>query len=250
MNSTLPSPPDTPGSNKRTPAQQGWLQKHGQKLIAASFWLLLLASYALYMQQNNLGPLQALRQVLEFLATNPLGPLIFIGLYIARPLIFFSAGVLSIAAGVLFGPVWGVIYTVIGSNLGASLAYVIGRFFSQSVLDETETKQGGINNYIARMRSNSFETVFIMRLIFLPYDLVNYLAGFLKIHYGAFIFATILGSLPGTISFALFGASTGGLEFAEQGFDWRAFGLSVLIFVVSLLVSRLVKRKESSRSEA
>lgn len=49
--------------------------------------------------------------------------------------------------------------------------------------------------------ANSFETVLIMRFIFLPYDLVNYLAGILRIDLKAFILATLLGSIPGTIAF-------------------------------------------------
>ena len=57
------------------------------------------------------------------------------------------------------------------------------------------------------MRDNSFETVLIMRFIFLPYDLMNYMAGFMRIHMRAFILATTLGSIPGTISFVLLGAS-------------------------------------------
>ncbi len=94
------------------------------------------------------------------------------------------------------------------------------------------------------MRANSFETVFIMRLIFLPYDLVNYLAGLLRINFISFITATALGALAGTISFALFGASTG-LSEGTPSFDWRVLAASVAIFVLSLFISRLVKRRET-----
>ena len=222
-----------------------FLKQHGQKLIAVVFWLLLIAAYFVYTTRSGLSPWNpwsVLKQVVAFLSDSPWGPLIFIGIYILRPLILFSAGALTIASGVLFGPVWGVIYTVIGSNIGASLAYFIGRFFgSDSIKREGSDK--GIGKYVKRMQENSFETVFIMRLIFLPYDLVNYLAGFLKINYGAFILASVLGALPGTISFALFGASSG-LSEGAPSFDWRILAASVGIFVLSLVVSRLVKKRE------
>ena len=100
-----------------------------------------------------------------------------------------------------------------------------------------------LQGYFDRMRKNSFETIFFMRLVFLPYDLVNYAAGFLKIRYLPFILATILGSLPGTVSFVLFGASSG-LDKGTPNFDWRIFAVSVLIFVASLLISRLLKRRQ------
>lgn len=237
----MASPSSQPLNSQKSEAS--FLQKHWQKLLAGLFWLVLLSVYGAYTVRTGASPLETLRQLVNFLSDSAWGPLIFIGLYIVRPLFLFSAGLLTIASGVLFGPVFGVIYTVIGSNIGASLAYLIGRFFGSEVI-ETEDEAKGIQSYIKRMRENSFETVFIMRLIFLPYDLVNYLAGFLRINYVAFILATILGALPGTISFALFGASTG-LSEGTPSFDWRILAASVGIFIVSLGISRLVKRRES-----
>ncbi len=222
--------------------KRSFLQNHWQKVLAALFWLIALTGYVIYTKGQNLSPLGTLRELISFMSKSSLGPLIFIGLYILRPLFLFSAGLLSIASGVLFGPFWGVIYTVIGSNLGASLAYLIGRFFGDGLVNLKETDTG-LGSYVKRLRQNSFETVFIMRLIFLPYDLVNYLAGFLKVNYLAFILATVLGALPGTISFALFGASTG-LSDGSPKFDWRVLLASVAIFILSLLISRLVRRKE------
>lgn len=224
-----------------------FLKQHGQKLIAGMFWAAAIIAYVIYTARSGLGPIETLRQLVTFLSDSAWGPLIFVALYIARPLVLFSAGLLTIASGVLFGPVWGVIYTVIGANLGASLAYLIGRTLGADTLQQ-EGEATGIRKYIGRMRENSFETVFIMRLIFLPYDLVNYLAGFLKINYVAFITATILGSLPGTISFALFGASSGLSEGAPE-FDPRILAASVGIFLASLGISRLVKRREQTKPE-
>ena len=91
-----------------------------------------------------------------------------------------------------------------------------------------------------------------MRLLFLPYDLVNYLTGFLRINYAAFILATILGALPGTTAFVLFGASiegdfTGGLP----DFDIRIFIASLLIFLGSLALSRYLKvRRQQGQGNA
>ena len=227
-------------------SDSSFFKKHWQKLLAGLFWLVLLGAYGVYAFQTGSSPLETLRQLVDFLSGSAWGPVIFIALYILRPLFLFSAGLLTVAAGVLFGPVLGVIYTLIGSNAGATLAYLIGRFFGDDVVEEEDSEEAkGVKKYISRMRSNSFETVFIMRLIFLPYDLVNYLAGFLRINYGAFILASALGSLPGTISFALFGASSG-LSEGTPEFDPRILAASVAIFLVSLGISRLVKRREGA----
>lgn len=224
-----------------------FFKRHWQKIIAVLFWLILILAFVLYSSRHNLTPLAATRQLMGALADVPIGTrgAVFIAIYTLRPLIFFPASLLTIGIGALCGPIWGSIFAIIGSNLSATLAYAIGRLLGQGSV-ESENKNI-LQRYLQRMRQNSFETIFIMRLIFLPYDLVNYAAGFLRIRYIPFILATILGSIPGTISFVLFGASSG-LESGSPRFDWRILAVSVGIFVASLLVSRLVKRREASQA--
>jgi uncharacterized membrane protein YdjX (TVP38/TMEM64 family) len=182
------------------------------------------------------------------------GPLIYILVYALRPLVLFSALILTLAGGYLFGPVLGIVFVILGSNAGASLAYIIGRFFGGDDLlkqpedskDKDNAEQGFVARWLQPLRDNSFETVLIMRFLFLPYDLVNYLAGFLKINYVAFLLATILGSLPGTLAFTLAGASiegdfTGGVPSLNP----RVLVASVVIFVASLAFSRFLKMRRA-----
>jgi len=227
-----------------------WLQQHGQKLFAAAFWLILIGLYVLYTVRNDLSPLATFRQLTAFLSASAYGPLLFILLYTLRPLIFFSALVLTVGAGFLYGPLPGILYTIVGANLGASLAYLIGTFFGRGVLPApgAASGEGRLQGYAERLRNNAFETVLTMRFLFLPYDLVNYLAGFLRVRYAPFILATVLGSLPGTVAFVLFGASTDG-DFSSglPSVDARVLVASAVIFALSLLGSRLLKRRERRR---
>jgi uncharacterized membrane protein YdjX (TVP38/TMEM64 family) len=226
---------------------RSWMAQHGLKLVALSFWLVLLGGYFGYAWRNELTPLEVVQATADFLRT-PAGPLLFIGLYALRPLIFFPASLLTIAGGSIFGAWWGIVYVVLGSNASASVAYLVGRYFGQGVLSNNQNATGIIQQYALRMRNNSFITILVMRFIFLPYDLVNYLAGFLHIHYRAFILATLLGSIPGTISFVLFGASfdiSQGLQ--EAQFNGWALAGSVFIFVVSLALSRYFQAQESGK---
>lgn len=235
---------DSAFRSRTSRAQAGFLHRHGHKLIALIFWLLVLGGYQWYAWRNDLSPLAVARQLIGLLATSAYGPLLFIAAYLLRPLLLFSAALLSIAAGFVFGPVWGVVYTLIGSNSSATVAYVIGRFFGRGLLADDQAA-GLVQRYAARLRSNSFVAVMTMRMLFLPYDLVNYLAGFLRIDYQAFITATILGSIPGTFAFVLAGASIQG-DFGDglPGFDPRVFAASLAIFGGSLVIARYLKRRE------
>lgn len=234
--------------------KQSFLQQHGQKLVAGLFWLCLIGSYTYYYQVNNLTTETAILEIVDLLS-SPWGPLLYIFIYAFRPLIFFSAAVLTIASGSIFGAgsylnlTLAVLYTIIGSNLSATVAYLVGRFFGEGLISEAqEGNTNVVQRYAERMRNNSFETILIMRFIFLPYDLVNYLAGILRIDWKSFILATILGSIPGTIAFVSFGASIDVKQLARgetPEFDPWVLLFGAIILVVSIIISRFFKKREN-----
>lgn len=230
----------------RSTEQPSFLARHGQKLVGLLFWLTLIIAYIWYTTTNDLTPLAAVQALIEILQNSPYGPLIYIIVYIVRPLIFFSAALLTLSGGFIFGPL-GILYTIIGSNISSTVAYFVGRYFGQGLLDSEEA-QGLLQRYTARMRKNSFESVLVMRFIFLPYDLVSYAAGFLKIRYVPFILATILGSIPGTITFVLFGASIeGDFTGGTPSFNPVNLAISAVLFVVSLALSRFFRAKDADK---
>lgn len=221
--------------------------RYRERLIAAAVWIVLLGAYITYSVVNQLSPMEAARSLFDLIGSSAIGPLIFIAIYTVRPLIFFSSAVLTLAAGFLFGPVWGFVYALTGSSLSSVLAYAIGYFFGENILDDND-EQSFIQRYASRMRQNSFETVLLMRFLFLPFDLVSYLAGFLRIDLKAFLLASILGSIPGGFSVALAGASGG---FSEDGLalDPWTLGLAAALFLFSLLLSRFLRSRESAGQE-
>ncbi|HRQ42101.1 MAG TPA: TVP38/TMEM64 family protein [Chloroflexota bacterium] len=220
-------------------------QRHGSKLFAFVFWITVVAGYYWYARQNGLTLEDSVSRLADLLANSLYGPLLYMVLYAIRPLVFFPATVLTLLGGFLFGPV-GIIYTIIGSNASAMVAFGVGAYFGQGIL-EGKGDAGVIQQYMERMRENSFETVLIMRLIFLPYDLVNYAAGFLKINWKAFLAATAIGSVPGTVSFVLLGASFGTLDELLAGeiqLNPVTAVASILIIGISIALSRLIKKRE------
>ena len=214
----------------------------GQKWAAFAFWVAVFAAYQWYAWRNDLSPLDVVQRLIDFFGASFYGPLLFILIYTLRPLLLFPATLLTIAAGFVFGPILGVVLIVIGSNASALLAYVVGRFFGQGLLNEG--RAGGIvQRYTTRLHEHSFETVFLLRLLFAPSALVNYLAGFLRIRWVPFIVATALGALPGTLAFTLFGASIERFDGGIPSLNSWVLVASVALFLVSLGLSRLIKRR-------
>ncbi|RRR73042.1 MAG: TVP38/TMEM64 family protein [Candidatus Viridilinea halotolerans] len=239
----LPSPP-------LAARPTSWLARHWQKLVAAAIWLTLAGCFLGYSLVTGSTPTATLQSIIDLLRT-PLGPLLYILIYTLRPLAFFSAIIVTLLGGAIWGPVWGTVFVVIGSNMSATLAYGFGRIFGQGVLatGAPAASAGVVHRYAERLRANAFSTILVMRLIFLPYDLVNYLAGFLRVPYRPFVLASILGSLPGTLTFVLAGAAldiddifAGNVSVAAIN-PWM-LGLSAILFAGGIAIARLLKRRE------
>ena len=86
-----------------------------------------------------------------------------------------------------------------------------------------------------------------MRLIFLPFDIVSYAAGILKLPIVSFMFTSFVGTLLGIATFVSIGASLNVDSFRKSGFstdviDGKFIVISIAVFIISLGLSRALKR--------
>lgn len=144
------------------------------------------------------------------------GPLAVIGLMvlavIASPI---PSGPIAVAAGALYGTLWGGIIVIIGALLGAFAAFGAARYLG---FDAIRRSENPILKYIARPRSQ-FDLMLIVfgsRLIpFISFDAVSYAAGITCLSFGRFALATCLGVIPVCFALAAMGAGM-----AQGGTDW------------------------------
>jgi uncharacterized membrane protein YdjX (TVP38/TMEM64 family) len=104
----------------------GILILSGLTLVAAPVQAQEVAS------QTGFNPQELLRNTLQWV--NDLGaiaPLVFILIYIIATVAFLPGSVLTLGAGVLFGVIKGSVYVFIGATLGATLAFLVGRYLAR-----------------------------------------------------------------------------------------------------------------------
>ncbi len=224
-------------------ARPSFLRRNRQRLLAAGVWAAVIIAYQSWALASGLSPGEAAERMLEVLEQPLIGGLLYVAVYALRPLTLVPATVLTLLGGFAFGPVLGVVLTVIAANLSAAVGYGAGRLIGGDLLADPGA-EGFAARWAERMRARSFEAVFVMRLIFIPYDIVSFLAGILRIRFWPFILATALGSLPATVAIVLFGASLEEFDGGLPEFDPWVLLASAGLFAASLLVARLVRRRQ------
>lgn len=167
--------------------------------------------------------------------------LFYIGLTILGSTILAMPGIVfAVAAGVLFGPLWGTLACSIATTIGASISFLAGRYFLHDAVKPMAMK----NRHIRRLffegpRQNAIILLMITRLIPLfPFNLQNYAYGITDISYWTFTFYSMIFMLPGTAVYVI--AAAGILDQTNRTFYLVLAGM--LLVIVSAVSFYLRKR--------
>jgi uncharacterized membrane protein YdjX (TVP38/TMEM64 family) len=178
------------------------------------------------------------------------GPFFVAAFYILACVLLLPGGIITLAAGFLFGVVTGTITVSVGSTLGATAAFLVGRTFAR---DWVRRKVAGRPKFAAIDRAvgeQGFKIVLLTRLspIF-PFNMQNYAYGLTGVKLWKYMLASWIGMLPGTLAYVYIGSGLRSLtEVAagevEGGWVQRAFfwgGLAATL-VVMVVVTRIASR--------
>jgi uncharacterized membrane protein YdjX (TVP38/TMEM64 family) len=194
-------------------------------LLAAAVALAHLSGAGRYLQQDTLQALIS--------GYGVLAPAVYILIYTLAPVLFLPGLPITIVGGILFGPFWGVAYTITGSTLGASLAFLTARYLAR---DWVAAKLTGPKweKLDREVEQHGWKVVAFTRLIpAFPFNLLNYAFGLTKVSFTHYVLATFICMLPACIAFIVFSSSLLGLIRGNLS-PTALLGIS-LIVVVSLI---------------
>jgi uncharacterized membrane protein YdjX (TVP38/TMEM64 family) len=168
------------------------------------------------------------------------GPIVLIVSYAIGCIFAIPASIFIIAAGVIWGWKLGVTYAMCGALLGASAAYVAGRFLGEGLLD----RFGKAGRAVSKQVKNAgFVSMLIARLIpGPPFAVWNYAAGIANMNFGDYFFATLLGTLPAHIIFAycadaLFNGTM------TQGEAVKRLTIVAVLLISMIVLTTILKRR-------
>ena len=231
--------PDTSAAESRGPAR---LIKPA--IILVALVALVAASFVLPVKDyfvNALGWVEGL---------GAWGPAFVAIFYIVACVFMLPGSILTLGAGFLFGVVGGTAVVSVGSTLGATAAFVIGRFLAR---DWIAAKVAGRPRFAAideAVGREGLKIVLLTRLspIF-PFNFLNYAFGLTGVPLWKYFLASWLGMLPGTVMYVYLGATLGSLAEVAAGraektlAEWVFFGVGLAVTVVVTVVVTMIARK-------
>lgn len=140
----------------------------------------------------------------EVLSWGAWGPIAYIVLFAVGPSLLVPGAVMTLAGGLAFGALRGTIWSLMGADLGALVAFGAGRFLGRGFVEQTiGTRFRGLLDRLAR---NGFYVTLYLRIVpVIPYNAFNLLAGASPINFRDYFWASMIGMIPGTVLFAILG---------------------------------------------
>ncbi len=197
-------------------------------LTAGAVVLLLLAIYIFTPVKAYLSPANIQSFIGQF---GPWAPMVFIVAYILLTIAFFPTSVMSVLGGVLFGAIFGTIYVVIAATIAATIAFSIAHFFGRDTVEKLA--KGKVKEIEDKIEHHGFTSIALMRLMFLPYMPLSYVAGLTKIRWRDFTLATFLTNIPGGFVFVYLGGSLD---------NPKNIALAIILILLVFLIPQVIKR--------
>jgi uncharacterized membrane protein YdjX (TVP38/TMEM64 family) len=230
---------ETAASRERTftggqePKKRGFLKPFIiLALLAALIVGVRLSGAGQYLEQERLRALIA--------GYGALAPAIYLLVYTVAPALFLPGLPLTVVGGILFGPVWGVVYTIVGATAGACVAFLLARYVAR---DWVAARLSGPRwrKLDQEVEKNGWKVVAFTRLIPLfPFNLLNYAFGLTGVRFSHYALASFICMLPATIAYIVFSSSLLDLFRGRVSPEFiLGLVLVALVSIVPLLYRRL-----------
>ncbi|MCD4688977.1 MAG: TVP38/TMEM64 family protein [Desulfuromonadaceae bacterium] len=220
------------------------------RLLLIKALLLLLPLAVLFIALRYFGVQDLLRVALDWVAgLGAWGMAAFVLLYVLATVLFLPGSILTLGAGALFGVVKGSIIVSLAATLGATAAFLVGRYLARGWVTKRisgNTRFQAVDQAVAR---EGWKIVGLTRLspVF-PFNLLNYAFGLTSVSLRDYFWATWIGMIPGGVMYVYLGSLAGDLallgveERSRSSFEWGLYLLGLVATVaVTIYVTRLAR---------
>ena len=185
---------------------------------------------------------------------GPWGQILFVLIYVVATVLLIPGSALGLGAGALFGVVRGSVLVSLGSTLGATCAFLLGRYLARDWVVKKIEGRASFAAIDRAVANEGWKIVFLTRLspVF-PFTLLNYAFGLTRVSLREYMLASWLGMMPGTVMYVYLGslARAGVAGQQRTPGEWALYALGLLATVaVTLIVTRIARRALATRTDS
>ena len=161
---------------------------------------------------GGFNPQEILRNALQWVDNlGAIGAIAFMLIYIIATVAFLPGSILTLGAGVVFGVVLGSIYVFIGATIGATCAFLVGRYVARGWISKKIAGNQKFQAIDKAVGKQGLKIVLLTRLspIF-PFNLLNYGLGVTGVSLKDYVLGSV-GMIPGTIMYVYLGSLAGSI---------------------------------------
>jgi len=185
------------------------------------------------------------------------GPSIYGAAYVVAALLFVPGSALTLAAGALFGPLWGTVVVSVSSTVAAAIAFLIARYLARDAIARSASRYPKFAALDEAIGQGGPKIVAMLRLSpAVPFSLGNYLYGLTSIRFWPYVLASWLFMLPGTFMYVYLGhvgqvglSAAAGTQTKRTPGEWALLVVGLLAtVVVTVYVTRLARKTIRERT--
>ncbi|MBI3302260.1 MAG: TVP38/TMEM64 family protein [Deltaproteobacteria bacterium] len=178
------------------------------------------------------------------------GPVVFVPLYAVAVSAALPGSALTVTAGALFGSVLGVVVVSTAATLGASLSFLIARYFARDAIARWLSPNETFRRLDQLTEQHGAMIVALTRLVpIFPFNLLNYGFGLTRVPFWTYVFWSWLCMLPGTLLYVV-GADAVTQGIARGEVPWLLIGAMGGVGVLLALLVRYAQRTLQNEERA
>ena len=146
----------------------------------------------------------------------------------------------ALFAGILFGPWLGIFVCLIATTIGASLAFIVGRFFLKDTIKPMLEKNKTLKKLLfSENEKSDLIILMITRMVpIFPYNLQNFAYGITDIGFWKYTIYSFIFMFPGVSFFTI-----GSAGITAENDKWKYFTIAGILAIIVTCTGIFIQRK-------
>ena len=174
-----------------------------------------------------------------------IAPFVYIGLYLVSTVFFLPGAPVTILAGFVFGPLWGIFYASVASIISVSVAFLIARYVARDLVEGWVRDNAQFRKIDEQVEEQGWRIVMFTRVVpIFPFNLQNYAYGLTSIRFPTYVLVSAIFMLPGTAVFV----QLGGAFVRGEGNIWKTLlylGIAGVLLLFLSLIPKLLRKYQT-----